>query len=233
MHLSIFDFYKSAQAWEVLRLAIRFDFFRAFSEKEKVYSLGEISQELELPEPICKSFLHIFETVDVIRSIENRYQLNTTYFETLNPESRSYLGHRVNQMEAEVSFLRAASLEELKKNFNDKLFSSDVSDREIETRHRDFLINDGEFLSASASGSAKQFLDHYRIPDGKTLLDLGGNDGSFLIPIVLSNPTLNGIVLDLARLQDRAEKNISNARLQNRIKFHSQNFFDGEFPGAD
>lgn len=233
MHLSIFDFYKSAQAWEVLRLAIRLNFFSAFALIEKTYSLEEISESTKIPKPICSSFLQIFSTIDVIRMVNDQFQLNPTQFSLLHPQSSSYLGHRVEQMEKEISFLRATEPEDLVKNFIEKVSTKDVSDSEIEARHFNFQINDGEFLSASASYSAKEFLDQQEIPDGKVIVDLGGNDGSFLLPLIASRPNLKGTVLDLDRLKSRAETNIRNAGLEARVKFLTQNFFAGEFPTAD
>ncbi len=233
MHLSIFDFYKSAQAWEVLRLAIRLNFFRAFPQKEKTYSLKEISESTKIPESICSSFLQIFSTIDVIRVENNQFQLSPSQFNLLHPESSSYLGHRVEQMEKEISFLRTTEPEVLLKNYTDKVRGENASDREIEARHFNFQINDGEFLSASASYSAKEFLEQQEVPDGVQIVDLGGNDGSFLLPIIASKSNLNGIVLDLEPLKNRAEKNIRNSGLERRVKFLAQNFFDGEFPQAD
>jgi hypothetical protein len=62
------------------------------------------------------------------------------------------------------------------------------------------------------------------------LVDAGGGDGTNAITLARANPHLTITIFDAPTICERAEKNIAEAGLEERIKTHSGDFFTTDFP---
>jgi SAM-dependent methyltransferase len=67
----------------------------------------------------------------------------------------------------------------------------------------------------------------------RSVLDVGGGDGSLLIGILRAQPTLRGAVFDLPRVGERARARIGAAGLADRCEFLGGDFFATVPPGFD
>jgi hypothetical protein len=76
-------------------------------------------------------------------------------------------------------------------------------------------------------------IDAYDFGRFRTIVDIGGGDGSFLTEILGSLPGPCGIVFDLPRLEARANKVISHAGVEGRCRFIGGDAFAAIPAGAD
>jgi SAM-dependent methyltransferase len=67
----------------------------------------------------------------------------------------------------------------------------------------------------------------------RTVVDVGGGNGTLLIGILNSNPKLHGIVFDMPPAAERATKNISESGLADRCKAIGGDFFEDVPSGGD
>ncbi len=235
MHLELSDFYIGAHSWEALRLAIRIQLFDAIRDTNRWYKISEVTAQVDFPEEVCRSLLEIFSTIGVVRVEGEHYQLNQGFAERLLSDRKGYLGKGVQQLEKDFAEHWSKSVDSLRRDSWQKMQKPLVrSDEEIEKKYANFVINSGDFLSSVARRSAHEFIQENLVKQlfGQ-IVDLGGNDGSFLATILASRPELGGEILDLEPLRSRAEIVIAEMHLQSRLKFRAQNFFVGELPPAD
>jgi SAM-dependent methyltransferase len=89
--------------------------------------------------------------------------------------------------------------------------------------------------SAMADGgrSARgDLLDHYRLPEGNTIADIGGADGTLLAELLVKRPDSKGIVFDLPKVSAEAHETLAAAGLSDRTTVIGGDFFDA-VPTAD
>jgi SAM-dependent methyltransferase len=67
----------------------------------------------------------------------------------------------------------------------------------------------------------------------RAVIDVGGGNGSLLTGILRANPRLRGTVFDLPRLAEGAARQIAAARLADRCRFVSGDFFEAIPDGFD
>jgi ubiquinone/menaquinone biosynthesis C-methylase UbiE len=75
--------------------------------------------------------------------------------------------------------------------------------------------------------------DAYDFSKIGTLADIGGGNGSQLIALLQSHPTMKGILFDLPHVIDRAKAQIESAGLSNRCRLVAGDFFQNVPDGAD
>lgn len=91
-----------------------------------------------------------------------------------------------------------------------------------------------ELMSESQLMVANEVIANFNFSDYKTLLDVGGGQGTFLSCVAQAAPDLNLMLFDLPEVAKRAEKNFSQKGLASRTKAHGGSFFDDDLPkGAD
>jgi ubiquinone/menaquinone biosynthesis C-methylase UbiE len=79
--------------------------------------------------------------------------------------------------------------------------------------------------------SAKQFAEQIKdFENVKSVADIGGGSGAFLIAFAEHFPLIKGTIVDLEYVQPFAEKYIENHQLEERIKFLSSDFFNKPLP---
>jgi ubiquinone/menaquinone biosynthesis C-methylase UbiE len=67
----------------------------------------------------------------------------------------------------------------------------------------------------------------------RTVIDVGGGDGTLLTGILKENPALRGVVYDLPRVADTARKKITGAGMSDRCEFVAGDFFETVPRGGD
>lgn len=76
--------------------------------------------------------------------------------------------------------------------------------------------------------------DHYRLPPGRVVADIGGSDGSVLVQLLTrdGDPDRRGIVFDLPATVPAARPTVAAAGLTDRVDLTGGDFFDA-VPTAD
>ena len=91
-----------------------------------------------------------------------------------------------------------------------------------------------ELMSESQLMVANEVLACFDFSPYKTLLDVGGGQGTFLTCVANAYSDLNLKLFDLPEVAKRAEKNFTDNSLSTRAKCHGGSFFDDALPqGAD
>jgi len=80
------------------------------------------------------------------------------------------------------------------------------------------------------SGAVQKAYDFAGI---KTLVDIGGGNGSQLIALLQANPTMRGILFDLPHVIERAKERVAAAGLAGRCELVAGSFFESVPAGAD
>jgi hypothetical protein len=88
-------------------------------------------------------------------------------------------------------------------------------------------------MATFAPQTAAAIAASYDFSQFKTLMDVGGGNGSLLICILKGNPSLRGIVFDLPHVASKARESIKLAGLADRCEAKSGSFFDSVPSGAD
>jgi O-methyltransferase/methyltransferase family protein len=87
-------------------------------------------------------------------------------------------------------------------------------------------------MAQFTTGGRGDVLDRIRFPDGQTIADIGGADGSLLAEILPRLPGRRGIVFDMPRVVTAATATLAAAGLSDRTTVEGGDFFDA-VPAAD
>lgn len=79
----------------------------------------------------------------------------------------------------------------------------------------------------------QKIIDAYDFSRFQTVVDVGGGDGSVLIPLLHRYPRVRGILFDLAGVIERAGPNLANTGLAERCQAVAGNFFESVVAGGD
>lgn len=90
-----------------------------------------------------------------------------------------------------------------------------------------------ESLSQKAFEAGRDIADVLPFESFDSLVDLGGNDGSFVIPILKKNKNLKAKIFDLPVLGKKAKSRILENGLEERLTFEEGSFFHTEIPQAE
>jgi O-methyltransferase/methyltransferase family protein len=92
-------------------------------------------------------------------------------------------------------------------------------------------LDQGQGLKAM--GFANAVMEAYDFSEVRSVCDIGGGQGSFLIRLLVNNPHINGIVADMPGTVVSADKAIAKADLNDRCKAVSFDFFKETPPVCD
>ena len=81
--------------------------------------------------------------------------------------------------------------------------------------------------------AAAAVLEAYDFSNVRTILDVGGGNGSMALAILRKHPGMKGRVCDLPYIESQAKQNIHEAGASDRCAFEAADFFQGVPKGAD
>ena len=91
-----------------------------------------------------------------------------------------------------------------------------------------------QLMSSSQSLVAGEILDAYDVSAHRTIMDIGGGDGSFLVAVAKRAPALNLVLFDLPAVAECAEKRFAKEGLITRASVVGGSFKTSALPqGAD
>ena len=88
-------------------------------------------------------------------------------------------------------------------------------------------------MATFAPQTAAAVVAAYDFSAFKTIVDVGGGNGSLLLGILRANPGLRGIVFDQPHVAERAREKIREAGMADRCDAVGGSFFESVAPGAD
>jgi len=91
----------------------------------------------------------------------------------------------------------------------------------------------GEAMESVSRFAANAVLGAYDFSGARTIMDVGGGNGSMTIAILERTPNVRGLVVDLPYIEGPARENIRSAGLDGRARFEPVSFFERVPEGAD
>jgi hypothetical protein len=79
----------------------------------------------------------------------------------------------------------------------------------------------------------QKMIDAYDFSQFKTIVDIGGGNGSVMIPVLQRNPNVRGILFDLASVIERSKPALERAGVADRCEAVAGDFFKSVVAGGD
>ena len=99
--------------------------------------------------------------------------------------------------------------------------------------HPDYVVLFGGAMAENARFEAPRIAAAHGFGDYRTILDVGGGDGTPLSRILSENPRARGVVLETSQVAEQARALIEERGLSGRCEVVEGDFFEGVPPGAD
>ena len=100
-------------------------------------------------------------------------------------------------------------------------------------KHQDEGEQFGRAMANVSGLAARAVLESYDFGGLKTVMDIGGGNGSMVLTILGKHPPLRGIVADLPYIGAQAKESIRAAGMAERCRFEPTDFFQSVPGGAD
>jgi len=100
-------------------------------------------------------------------------------------------------------------------------------------RHPDEGAQFGKAMENVSRFAANAVLEGYDFSGARTIMDVGGGNGSMTIAILERIPNVRGLVVDLPYIEGPAKERIRAAGFESRARFEPVNFFERVPEGAD
>jgi len=87
--------------------------------------------------------------------------------------------------------------------------------------------------TASTVEAFTETVEHYDFSEFRTVVDVGGGGGGFLVPLLRAHPAMRGICFDLPSVIDRARRRGLPDDVAPRLELRAGDFFRDPLPAAD
>jgi SAM-dependent methyltransferase len=87
--------------------------------------------------------------------------------------------------------------------------------------------------AAAHGGETEPMLDAYDFSGFRSVVDIGGGNGSLLAGLLRRHPSVEGTLFDLPGVVERARASLTDPGLRNRLRFAAGDFFESVPPDAD
>jgi hypothetical protein len=210
---------------KVLACAVDFGLFTWLGNEKK--SLDEIREHLQLPQRSTRVFLDALVNSALLEVQQERY-LNTSLAKKyLIKGIGQYVGENVTLFDS--MYRPCADLLDVLRNDspNNPTYSYFFDNSSPEVEAYCDQMHHSSLIPALAMTQFHDFSEY------KTILDIGGGYGRTCMTLVSQYDNLRAILFELPQVCEKAQANLSNFWLANRIDIHPGNFFEDDFPLAD
>ncbi|MER7694794.1 methyltransferase [Streptomyces sp. NPDC097610] len=95
------------------------------------------------------------------------------------------------------------------------------------------LLGFTKTMAATSSQMVLPLLDHYQLPEGRVVADIGGADGTLLAHFLTQNKDRQGVMFDLPHVVGSSSKVFAAANLTSRVEIVAGDFFQSVPTGVD
>jgi cyclopropane fatty-acyl-phospholipid synthase-like methyltransferase len=210
---------------KLLACAVDFELFTWLGDGEK--SLDEIREHLQLPQRSTRVFLDALVNSELLVVQHDRY-LNTSLAKKyLVKGIGQYIGENVTLFDS--MYRPCADLLDVLRDDrpNNPTYSYFFDNDSPEVEEYCDQMHQSSLIPALAMTQFHDFSEY------RTILDVGGGYGRTCMTLVSQCENLRAILFELPQVCEKAQKNLSNFWLADRIEIHPGNFFEDDFPQAD
>ena len=100
-------------------------------------------------------------------------------------------------------------------------------------KHPDEGERFGEAMESVTRFASQAVLEAYDFSGARTVMDVGGGNGSMAIAVLERAPQVRGVVVDLPYIEGPARERIRASGLEGRCRFEASSFFERVPEGAD
>ncbi|MEO0336296.1 MAG: methyltransferase [Pseudomonadota bacterium] len=225
-----FEIRTAAVCYEALMAALKVGLIEALDTAEPK-TVQNLEQKLDVPKDTLSSILNVLEGLDIVTISDDQILLTGKI--TASRDCQSFLD--LEQYSKDLPIIR----ENLKTKIATKPKGMDQILETWSTAPMKFYSTEGEaqnlsqYLKSPARLSGLGTAEEFSFESISKIVDLGGNDGSFVCAICSRVPHLKGVVADLPYLQEIARKNIEELGLEDRVQFESCDFLYDDLPPSD
>lgn len=235
---SIFELFRGSYGTELLTAAVaHFDLFGRLARQSR--TLGELRADLDLAERPAVVLTTALRAMKLLQmDAAGRFGLTSIAAE-----------HLVHDEEFDVgSYLSLAATSPGVVEMVERLRTNRPAGLSGDEAGAAFIYRDGmksameqtqlaEHFTLALSGRAKNvapvLAERIRLPEAKTLLDVGGGTGIYSIAFLRANPNLQAIVYDRPEVLKTAERFAAEYEVSNRIQLQPGDMFVDPLPTAD
>jgi SAM-dependent methyltransferase len=210
---------------KLLSCAVEFDLFSWLGDEEK--TLDAIREHLQLPPRSTRVFLDALVNIELLNVQHERYKNTPLARRYLVKGMGQYIGENVALFDS--MYQPCADLLNVLRN-----------DQPSDSTYSYFFdtSNPGvgaycEQMHKSSTIPALAMTQFHDFSGYRTVLDVGGGYGRTCMTLVSQYENLRAILFELPQVCAKAQENLSNFWLSNRIDLHPGDFFQDEFPQAD
>lgn len=210
-----------------LELALSVDFFAPFQENSPNIEKEELLKRASLKPAISEILIDIFLELEILIENKRGLMIHQEIGDLVFKSSYNSISDNLRNEKELVTKLRKSIV------MGNHLFEKNLAlpdDQEGPEKWAKIQINAGTFLSEIAKNGGEKLSQFFDFRDFKEVIDVGGNDGSFLIPILKKNKNLVGHSIDLPKLKDRLEQQARENQLEKRLHLLGINIFEEAFP---
>lgn len=219
--------------FHAIKFAMELNVFDCLEDSPK--SMDELQDQLQQKNHSFVALIDVLEEIKFIHLADGKYYNSFSSKNLLVSKSPNYiLDH--------MTYLNDVIAENMIKNADIVLFKNgeipkEYKDWEKEEKDlfytKDFDSSQGmaQGLSQSAKLSGESLAELFDFSTFQNIVDVGGNNGSFIAPIIKKFGA-NGMVVDLPVLEDHFQNYVSSYGLGNKLSFHGMSFFHQELPKA-
>jgi hypothetical protein len=196
--------------------------------------LPTLQRKLALHQRSARDFLDALVALKLLERKNGVYSnaVDTNLF--LDKAKPSYIGGALEMANARLygfwgsltEAVRTGELQNESKGRGENVFAALYADPK---RLRGFL----SAMSGISAGPARAIAANFPWSEYKTFMDLGSAQGMVPATLAGAHPHLNGIGFDLPPVKPVFEEFITHRGVEDRVRFHGGNFFEGPLPKAD
>jgi O-methyltransferase domain/Dimerisation domain len=196
--------------------------------------LPTLRRKLALHQRSARDFLDALVALKLLEREDGVYSNTADTNLFLDRAKPSYIGGVLEMANARLygfwgsltEAVRTGELQNEGKGGGENVFAAMYADPE---RLRGFL----SAMSGISASAAQAIAANFPWTDYKTFMDLGSAQGMVPATLAGAHPHLNGIGFDLPQVKPVFEEFIARRGVEDRVRFHSGNFFEDPLPKAD
>jgi acetylserotonin N-methyltransferase len=210
---------------KLLACAVDFELFTWLGNEAK--TIDEIREHLQLPSRSTRVFLDALVNSELLQVQHDLYQNTSTTKKYLVKGNGQYVGENVTLFDS--MYQPCADLTNVLRN-----------DSPNNPTYSYFFDKDNPGVEAycdqmhqSSLVPALAMTQFHDFSEYQSVLDVGGGYGRTCMTLVSQYDNLRAILFDLPQVCEKAQKNLSDFWLADRIDIHPGDFFEDDFPQTD